>query len=85
MPTALPRIQVTVDADLAAALDQIDTRGVSRSRLIRDLALRGARAEAQERDRRRASIETLLRIADGETDHDLDAVHAMHAARERSV
>lgn len=41
-------------------------REPSKSRLIRDLALRGAEVAAQERQRGAEAIETLVKIADGE-------------------
>lgn len=82
MPTRHPRIQVTVDHELAEALDAVDPRPDSRSRLIRDLALRGATAERAERERQQASRELLLRIVRGETDYDPTAAAEIHAERE---
>ena len=70
MPTTLPRIQVTLDPELAAALDAVDPRPKSMARLIRDLALRGAREEELERDRYRAALDHLHGIATGDVDYD---------------
>lgn len=75
-------MQVTVDGELAAAMDAVDPKPASRSRLIRDLAIRGAEAERDERERRRRAIEHLLSISAGATDYDFDAARAAHAARE---
>jgi hypothetical protein len=60
----------------------IDPHPPSRSRLIRDLALRGAEAERHERERRRDAIEYLLSIARGETDYDFERARAIHAERD---
>jgi hypothetical protein len=70
---------VTVDPELAAALDAAGPRNASRSRQIRDLALRGAAAERQ---RERGAREFLLRVARGETDYDPASAAEVHAARE---
>jgi hypothetical protein len=50
--------------------------------LIRDLAIRGAEAERDERERRDQAIEHLLSISSGATDYDFDAARAIHAERE---
>ena len=81
MPTDRPRVQVTLDLELAAALDEIDPHPPSRSRLIRDLALCGARAEQESRARREA-IDYLVRVVDGKVDLDLDASRAAWEMRE---
>lgn len=52
LPTEKSRIQVTVDELLAEAMARIDPAPPSRSRLVRDLALRGAQALQQERAER---------------------------------
>jgi hypothetical protein len=57
-------------------------RPTSRSRLIRDLAIRGAEAERDARQRRNEAIDYLLSIASGETDYDFDTARAIHAERE---
>jgi metal-responsive CopG/Arc/MetJ family transcriptional regulator len=82
MASTHPRVQVTVDPELAAAMETVDPRPQSRSRLIRDLAIRGAEAERDERERRDRAIAHLLTIASGETDYDFEAARAMHAERE---
>lgn len=76
-----PRVQVTVDPELAEALGAIEPRPSSKSRLIRDMALRGARAMEEERRRREQAQEYLLRVARGEVDLDLDAVREVYKAR----
>jgi hypothetical protein len=82
MASSHPRVQVTVDPELAAAMAAVDPHPSSRSRLIRDLAIRGAAAERDARDRRTAAIEHLVCIANGETDYDFQAARAIHAERE---
>ncbi len=81
MPTDKPRVQVTLDPELAAALDDVDPHPPSRSGLIRDLALRGAQAEKDKRARGGA-IDYLVRVVDGEIDLDFDASRAAWEARE---
>jgi hypothetical protein len=73
---------VTVDPELAAAMEAVDPHPQSRSRLIRDLAIRGAEAERDERERRDRAIEHLLSIAHGETEYDFPAARAIYAERE---
>jgi metal-responsive CopG/Arc/MetJ family transcriptional regulator len=85
MPSSLPRIQVTVDPELAEAMAAIDPNPTSRSRLIRDLAIRGAEAERDERERRRAATDYLLSIARGETDYDFRQAREIHAQREADL
>ena len=85
MATSNPRVQVTVDRELGAALQAIDPRPASKSRLIRDLALRGAKAASEERSRHAKAQESLRRIASGEIDLDLDAARRVHEEREASA
>lgn len=73
MATARPRIQVTVDEELADALTRVDPAPPSRSRLVRDLALRGAQAMETERAQADEALTILLEIADGTRDYDLGA------------
>ncbi len=68
--TSKPRIQVTVDDELAQALARIDPAPASKAALVRDLALRGAQAVEEERARRDEAIQVLLEIADGTLDYD---------------
>lgn len=82
MASVHPRVQVTVDPELAAAMESVDAHPRSRSRLIRDLAIRGAEAERDARRRQDEAIEHLLSIAHGETDYDFEAARAIHAERE---
>ena len=84
MATANPRVQVTVDPELGEALAAVAPRPGSKSRLIRDLALRGAEAAAEERERHNHAIEFLCKVADGEIDYDFDALGETLAERERS-
>lgn len=72
---------MTIDEELAAALDEIDPRPRSRSRLLRDLALRGAQAEVQGRDHGQG-LEYLRGIATGEVGYDFAASRAAWRARE---
>ena len=60
----------------------VDPHPASRSRLIRDLAIRGAEAERDTRGRRRDATDYLLSIAGGDTDYDFDAAREIHAERE---
>ena len=82
MASSHPRVQVTVDPELAAAMAAVDPQPPSRSRLIRDLAIRGARAQRDERERRDRAVEYLLSVSSGKIDYDFDAARAIHAERE---
>lgn len=82
MASKHPRVQVTVDPELAEAMDAVDAGPRSRSRLIRDLALRGAAATEEDRMRREEARETLLKIVRGEIELDLDAAREAHEERE---
>lgn len=81
MPTAKSRIQVTIDEELARALYEVDPSPSSRSRLVRDLALRGARAMREDREGYEDALKLLLEIADGDRDYDLSASVSAFAAR----
>jgi Arc/MetJ family transcription regulator len=81
VPSIRPRIQVTLDDELAAALTEIDG-DEPRSRAVRDLALRGAEAIRAERSGRREAIEHLKRIATGADDgYDFAVSERLHAER----
>lgn len=82
MPTTLPRVQITVDPELAAALGAVDPAPKSMARLIRDLALRGAREEELERERYRAALDHLHGIATGDVDYDFDGAREALAERD---
>jgi hypothetical protein len=74
------RVQVTVDPELAAALAEFGGR--SRSRALRDLAVRGAQALRDDQRRRREAIEFLRRISTGEDDRfDFSVTAELHATR----
>jgi hypothetical protein len=74
------RVQVTVDPELAAALAEFGGR--SRSRAVRDLAVRGAEALRDDQRRRKEAIEFLRRISTGEDDRfDFSVTAELHAAR----
>jgi hypothetical protein len=80
MSSSSSRIQVTVDPELAAALAEFGGR--SRSRAVRDLAVRGAQALRDDRRRREEAIEFLRRIDSGEDDRfDFSVSAELHAAR----
>ncbi|WP_354697448.1 hypothetical protein DSM112329_03075 [Paraconexibacter sp. AEG42_29] len=81
MATVRPRIQVTIDDELAEALDAVNPGGQSASRLVRDLALRGAQARQEDQQRSQAAIDVLLEIATGVRDYDLAAAGALADAR----
>jgi hypothetical protein len=71
---------VTVDPELAAALAEFGGR--SRSRALRDLAVRGAQALRDDQRRRREAIEFLRRISTGEDDRfDFSVTAELHATR----
>src|ERR1700722_20321446 len=81
VPSTKPRIQVTLDTELAAAVAEFGGTE-SRSRIVRDLALRGAEAFRAERDARREAHEHLRRIATGEDDrYDFTISEQLHASR----
>lgn len=81
MPSAKPRIQVTIDKDLAAAVAEFGG-GKSRSRAVHDLALRGADAIRAEQERRQESLEFLRRLDAGEDDRfDFSVSAQLHGER----
>jgi hypothetical protein len=81
MASTLPRVQVTLDAELAAAIAEFGD-SEPRSRAVRDLAMRGAEAIRAERASKRDAQEHLRRIATGEDDrYDFAVSASMHAAR----
>ncbi len=74
------RVQVTIDRELADALAEFG--GESRSRAVRDLAVRGAQALRDEQQRRDEAIEFLRRISSGDDDRfDFQATAELHGAR----
>jgi Arc/MetJ family transcription regulator len=81
MPSVTPRIQVTLDAELAAAVAEFGGTE-PRSRAVRDLAVRGAEAIRAERADRRDAQEHLMRIASGDDDgYDFTVSKQLHASR----
>lgn len=81
MASAKPRIQVTVNSELRAALAELGGNA-PRSRAVRDLAIRGAEAIRAEREALRDALEHLDRIATGEDDgYDLAVSERLHATR----
>jgi len=82
MATKHPRVQVTVDPVLEEAMAAVDAHPKSKSRLIRDLALRGAEVAEEDRQRRKEAKETLRKIANGEIELNLDAAREVWEERE---
>jgi Arc/MetJ family transcription regulator len=79
--SATPRVQVTLDSELAAAVAEFGGTE-PRSRAVRDLALRGAEAIRAERADKHEAREHLLRIAAGEDDgYDFAVSEQLHASR----
>jgi hypothetical protein len=85
MATKHPRVQVTVDPELEEAMASVDAHPKSRSGLIRDLALRGARAKEEDQERRQRAKMFLRKIANGEIDIDLTGAREAHEEREAEV
>ncbi len=80
MDKSSTRIQVTVDSELESALAEFGGR--SRSRAVRDLAVRGAEALREDQHRRGDAIELLRQISTGEDDRfDFSVSAELHAAR----
>jgi hypothetical protein len=68
MRTGHERIDVIKDEDLAAALESVAPlvdAGTPTAALVRDLAIRGARALREEEERRRESVERLVEWSTG--------------------
>ncbi len=83
MPPKNPRVQVTVDPVLEEAMAEVDPNPKSKSRLLRDLALRGAEVAHEDRRRREEAKETLRKIANGEIELDLEGAREAWEERER--
>lgn len=84
MATKHPRVQVTVDPELAQAMAAVEAHPASRSGLIRDLAMRGAEVALEERRKHDEAIEMLCKIADGEIPYDFAALEEILEEREQS-
>lgn len=80
-----PRVQVTVDPALAEAMAAVDAHPKSKSRLIRDLALRGAEVAEEDKRRREEAKEYFLKVARGEIDLDLTGAQEAWEEREAEV
>lgn len=81
MPSTKPRIQVTLDNELAAAVAELG-EGKSRSRAVHDLALRGAEAIRAEEHRLANALEFLRQLDSGEDDRfDFSVSAQLHAER----
>ncbi len=81
MAASKQRIQVTVDDELAAALAEF-AGSKTRSRAVRDLAVRGAEAIHEEALAREQAIEFLRRLDSGEDDRfDFSVSQRLHAER----
>lgn len=81
MASTKPRIQVTVDSELAAALAELGA-GRSRSAAVRELALRGAESMRVEREAAVRAREHLEQIAAGADDrYDFAVAEALHRDR----
>jgi phage gp36-like protein len=78
-------VQVTVDPALEEAMAAIDPNPTSKSRLIRDLALRGAEVAEDDRRRREEAKEFFLEVARGEIDLDLTGAQEAWEEREAEV
>lgn len=80
MSSSSSRVQVTVDPELAAALTEFG--GQSRSRAVRNLAVRGAQALRDDRRGREEAIALLRRIDSGDDDRfDFSVSAELHASR----
>jgi len=80
--TKHPRVQVTVDPELAEAMAAVDTHPKSRSRLIRDLALRGAENAVEERKQREKAREFFHKVGTGEIEMDFTGAQEVWEERE---
>ncbi len=81
MALTKPRVQVTLDSELAAALTELGGTK-SRSRAVHDLALRGAEAVRADQRQREEALEFLRRLDSGEDDRfDFSVSAKLHAER----
>lgn len=83
MASKYPRVQVTVDPALAEAMATVDAHPKSKSRLIRDLALRGAEVAEEDKRRREEARDYFRKVAHGEIE--LDFTGAQEAWEEREA
>jgi len=81
MPSTKPRVQVTVDDDLASAVAEFGA-DKSSSRAIHDLAVRGAEAIRAEAGQLQDALDFLGRLDSGEDDRfDFSVSAKLHAGR----
>ncbi len=82
MPTKHPRINVTNDAELAAAISRARPLmdGAAEATIVHNLAIRGAAALAGDIARRRESIEELVALTT-DPDSDLDRETLLNVRR----
>jgi hypothetical protein len=85
MAAKSPRVQVTVDRALAAAMAEVDPNPKSKSRLIRDLALRGAEVAVEDRVRRREAQAFFRKVIRGEIELDMTGAREAWEEREAEV
>jgi hypothetical protein len=85
MATKHPRVQVTVDPELAEAMAAVDAHPKSKSRLIRDLALRGAEVADEDRRRHEEAKEFFRKLVRGEIDLDMTGAQEAWEEREAEV
>jgi hypothetical protein len=85
MATKHPRVQVTVDPELRDAMAAVEPHPKSRSRLIRDLALRGAEVAEEDKRRREEAKEFLRKVVRGEIELDLTGAQEAWEEREAEV
>lgn len=82
MATKHPRVQVTIDPELGEAMAAVDAQPASKSRLLRDLALRGAEVELEEHRKREQAKVFFRKVARGEIDYDFEALEKVLEERE---
>jgi hypothetical protein len=81
MPSTKSRIQVPFDRDLATAVAELGG-GRSKSRVVHDLALRGAEAMRAEEQRYQEALAFLQRLDAGEDDRfDFSVSARLHVQR----
>jgi Arc/MetJ family transcription regulator len=81
MPSTKPRVQVSLDRDLATAVAELGG-GKSKARAVHDLALRGAQAIRDEEQRLQEALDFLRRLDAGEDDRfDFSVSARLHAER----
>jgi hypothetical protein len=81
MPPTKPRIQVTLDPELEAAISELGGTK-PRSRALHDLALRGAQAIRSEQHQHQEALAFLRRLDSGEDDSfDFSVSEQLHATR----